>query len=302
MAYLVIEDFRGGVDRRRPIYASKPGTLWSCSNAHISMGGDIDVRKAFVDRGSFSAQTFGLVAVGSARYTFGSSAAAAVTVPSGVTYQQLVYNGGAMTRFIDHDLFDGRIYVIAEFGDGSVQHFYDGVLVADWNDGIVRASMNNLAGMATALAALINASANYSATAAGNVITVTAAATNLAFTVLTLAENGGAHDDETLTYVTTTPAGVGVSQVGTLTLGGTFDPGDRFGVALSTGSPTPVAEYFGNYGKPFGNATCVKTHKRKVYAGAGSLLFFCGVNEPLGWNEEEDAGAGFIPAANHVGG
>lgn len=422
MAYLVIESFKGGVDRRRPIYASKPGTLWTCENAHISMGGDIEQRKAFVDRGGFSADTFGLVAVGESLYTFGSSAPGAVTVPSGVIYQQFVYPGAAMTKYIDHDLFDGLIYVIAQFGDGSVQHFYDGVLVAAWNDGIVRSYMGNLTGMATALAALIDASVNYVALAAAQVITVTAATAGVPFTASPFAENGGATDDETMVAATVTPNVVGVTsasssftfsvrggpgagalggllvggvavisvgvnwatsdtvfaaaiatqintdvsapdytatssgaevtvtaavvgptanglevlatttgtaragtqaaagsdaigsmaggatavvavaQVVTLTLGGTFDPGDRFGATMTSGTNPAVVEYFGNVAKPFGNAMCVKTHKRKMYVGAGSLLFFSKVNDPTAWNSDVDAGAGFINAANHVGG
>lgn len=302
MPYLIIDSFQGGVDRRRPIYAGKPGTLWDCSNAHISMGGDIEVRKSLVDQGAFSATTFGLVARGSTLYTFGSEAAP--SVPSQVVYQRLQYPGGAMTKFLDADLFDGKLYVIARFGDGSVQHFYDGTLVADWNDGIVRAYMGSMAGMAAAFAALINAdaSARYTASAAGSVVTLTAVTLDLAFTVTTMAEDGGNHDDETLVYATTTAASPGVAQVGTLTFGGTFDPGDRFGVTLSTGTPTATVDYIGNVGKPFGSATCVRTHKRKVYAGAGPILFFSGVNEPTEWNSDVDAGAGFIPAANHVGG
>ena len=421
MPYLILEDFKGGVDRRRPRYSGKPGTLWNGKNVHLSMGGDIEVRPGFIDQGTFGSDTFGLFPVGNVLYTFGSAATA--TTPSGVIYQRLSYPGGAMTEFIDADLFDGKIYAIARFGDGSVQHFYDGVLVADWNDGIVRPYMGNLIGVATALAALIDASASYVATSALNVITVTAAVAGTPFTVTTFAENGGAVDDETMVDANTTANVVGVSgvqatfgfpvrggtgagslsallvggvsvisgainwatdnatfaaaiaaditafasspkynatatgegvlisaalngvaanglsvvatttgtasvdgqtaaggptiigtmsggvaavtavaQVNTLTLGGTFDPGDRFGVTLASGSPVAVSEYFGNVGKPFGNATCVRTHKRKVYAGAGSILFFCGVNAPVGWNSDFDAGAGFIPASNHVGG
>jgi hypothetical protein len=280
MAYAILEDFKGGVDRRRPRYAGKPGTLWTGANVHISLGGDIEVRKALVDFGEFAEGTFGLVAAGQSLYTFGSEAALAV--PSGVTYQRLSYPGAAMTRFIDADLFSGKLYVIAEFGDGSVQHFYDGTLVAAWNDGIVRAYMGSLAGVAEAFADLINAQASdrYTATA------------------------GGDTDDETLVYAETVAPAPGTPQEGTLTFGGTFDPGDRFGVKLSTGSPA-VYDFIGNYGKPFGNAACVRTHKRKVYAGAGPLLFFSAVNEPTQWNSDsdsDDAGAGFIPVANHVGG
>lgn len=304
MPYLILEDFKGGVDRRRPRYAGKPGTLWSAADAHISLGGDIEGRKAMVDYGDLGDTTFGLVGAGSRLYTFGSEATP--SLPGAVIYQRLQYVGGAMTRFVDADVFNGKLYVIAEFGDGSVQHFYDGTLVAAWNDGIVRAHMGSMAGVASDFADLINAqaSARYTAAAAGNVVTLVAVTDNLAFTVSTLAEDGGDTDDETLTYVETVAPAPGTPQEGTLTFGGTFDPGDRFGVKLSTGSPA-VYDFIGNYGKPFGSAACVRTHKRKVYAGAGPLLFFSAVNEPTLWNSDsdsDDAGAGFIPVANHVGG
>ena len=42
MGYLVIENLVGGVDRRRPRYVGKPGTLWNGKNIHISMGGDVE--------------------------------------------------------------------------------------------------------------------------------------------------------------------------------------------------------------------------------------------------------------------
>lgn len=48
MAYLVIENFAGGTDRSRPIYASSAGTLWSGINGHMTRGGDFEKRKNFV--------------------------------------------------------------------------------------------------------------------------------------------------------------------------------------------------------------------------------------------------------------
>lgn len=304
MAYLLIEDLRGGVDRRRPIHALKAGALWTCINAHITNGGDVEKRKAFVGQGDFSPTTFGLAAQGDVLYTFGSVAEASVTLPGGVHYQRLesIY-GGPMTAVVDWDLFGGKLYVIARFADGFVEHFYDGTLITSWTEGIVRASMGTLATLATKFAALINAraAARYSATAAGNVVTITAVAVDLDFTVQTLAIDGGLVDDQTIVYATTTPAAPATAQVGTITLGGTFDPGDRFGFSLTTGSVS-VVDYFGNYAQPFGNAATVKTHKRKMYAGAGGYLHFSAVNDPTLWNTDADPGAGFLIASNHVGG
>lgn len=302
MAYLYLEDWRGGVDRRRPIHALKPGTLWECSNAHITMGGDIEKRKAFVEKGDFSNNTFGLFEAGDVLYTFGSDSAAAVSTPAGVTYMQLSHpNGLPMTAFVDGDLFSGLMYVIARFADDSVLHFYNGTLVADWNDGIVRAPMGSLSGMATAMAALINASSNYDAVAAGVVVTVTAAALNVPFTASTFSENMGTNPLNSLVYATTTPASPGVAQVGTLTFTGVYEVNDRYGVTLATGTPS-VTEYFGNTGKPYGNAACVKTHKRKMYAGAGKILSFSEVNDATDWNSDVDVGAGFLNASTHLGG
>ncbi len=48
MAYIIIENFAGGVDRSRPIYASNAGTLWSGVNGHMTRGGDFEKRKAFI--------------------------------------------------------------------------------------------------------------------------------------------------------------------------------------------------------------------------------------------------------------
>ena len=302
MGYLTLEDFRGGVDRRRPIYAGKPGTLWECINAHITTGGDVEKRKAFAERGAFSANTYGLFAASELLYTFGSEVSTLVTIPGAVRYMRLQHPLGApMLRVLDADLFSGLIYVIAEFADSSVMHFYNGTLVRAWSNGLVLASDSSLANVATRLAALINASTNYSATAVGNVITIVAAVNDKAFSCLTLAENGGTVDDEAMVYVQTVAPSPGVSQEGTLTLSGTFDVGDRFGARLVTGTPD-VIEYFGNYAQPYGAASCVKTHKRKMYVGARSLLEFSKVNDATAWNVDVDAGAGFMNLSNHVGG
>jgi hypothetical protein len=327
-----------------------------------------------------------------------------------------------MVALVYTDLFGGSIYAVAAFADGTHLHFYNGVIIADWVDGIVLVNDVTLTGVAAKLAALIDASPNYSATSAGPVVTVTAQPAANPYTVLTQVINGGVVDDQAITYaqtvanvtgVTGTAAACGfqitagdavatitslkiggteilggtitwavsntatatatatqintntgstgwgavavgqtvnitnvatgtvnndltftgtwtgnlkingvaagagvtiqqtsgglnavtaVAQVGTLTLTGTFEAGDAFGVRLTSGAVTLTSEYFGNYAKPYGLASVVKTHKRKMYVGLGPLIDFCQVNDATGWNFDLDPGAGFINGSTHVGG
>ena len=44
MAYVLIEDFRGGLDARRSDVTATPGTLITLKNAHITRGGEIEKR------------------------------------------------------------------------------------------------------------------------------------------------------------------------------------------------------------------------------------------------------------------
>lgn len=131
MSYIVIAGFNLGVDRRRPIYSSPSGSLWEGVNCHLTRGGDIEKRKAFALHASLPAGTFGLAESGNALYVFGSGADPGM--PSGVTYQRLQHpTSSAMTELLDTDLFNGQIYAIAKFADGSIHHFYNGTRIAFW--------------------------------------------------------------------------------------------------------------------------------------------------------------------------
>lgn len=422
MAYLLLNDWKAGVDRRRPIYALPPGTIWDGINCHISRGGDIEIRKAFVDLDEFSENTFGLIAKGDSLYTFGSDDPAMVTLPGGVLYQRLQHPYGfQMVALVTADLFGGFIFAIARYAEGSTCVFYNGVLVADWNDGVVRNGMGIIQNVAAALATLIDASANFSAVQVGATVVVTSSNAGTPFTTLVQAINGGNIDNQAISVATTTAnvaavagvlagfsfqvtagtaagsvtsitvnaveilvnpvtwassnqefarllaveinlhtgvtgwtadssgqfvglhknvvgvafnglAVVGTSavdvrldgkavgvtalgstsggvdavaagaQVDTITLSGTFDPGDSFGARMTTQFESPVTEYFGNYAKPTGVPTVCRTLKRKMYVGAGPLLEFSQVNDATGWNVDTDPGAGFLNASTHVGG
>lgn len=200
MSYTVVENFSGGVDRTRPIYALKNGQLFEGINGHISRGGDFEKRKAFVKKYELPSGTFGLLAIGTALYTFGSDASPAV--PTGINYQRLQHEtaGYNMVEMVYADVFEGKAYVIARFWNGTTyvnRHFYDGTRITDWTEGVS--------------------------------------------------------------------------------------------------------------GKPSAIGTIAKTHKRKVYSAAGSILYFCDVDEPTSWNwiatgspgASSGVGAGFVNMANH---
>ncbi|OFX03281.1 MAG: hypothetical protein A3E78_12150 [Alphaproteobacteria bacterium RIFCSPHIGHO2_12_FULL_63_12] len=413
MSYGVVEDFKGGLDRRRKRIAGVPGTLWTCENAHITRGGEIEKRKRWVPKYTLPAGTFGMESAGGALYVFGSASTPA-GIPAGVTYQRLQHpDAVAMSAIVDTEVFDGTIYAIAEFTDGTIHHFYDGTVVADWNSGIVTAAMANNNGIAEHLKALIDADAAYTATRASAVVTITAAVAGTPFTIARETENvvGGTADQsitlaetvanvpgvsETLatarfritggtsnpgtnnldsitvdgveilnvavdwatsnsvtaaniatqintynstpeytatsdgpeviisaatgsgstpnalavvitvtggnvtvdTNNTTMTGGVdavsGQAQVYTATIGGTYEVGDKFSIEIDD-------KDFGFVGNPASKGEFAFTQKSKVYALAGSIAYFCAVDDPTAWNVA-DTGAGFQNMASQDSG
>lgn len=196
MAYLVIKDFQYGMDRRRPREVGVPGTLWVLKNAHLTRGGDIERAKKFVPTYTLPEGTHGLAQVRGQLYVFGSSSLANA-VPLGVLYQQLQAPGAAaMTRVIDVAGFNGKLYVIAEFADGSIHHFYDGTRVSHWQTlSETNASREVLTEF---LANLINQDPDVKATAAGSKITITAAVPGVAFTIARSTTQGGGDTSQSI--------------------------------------------------------------------------------------------------------
>lgn len=197
MSYISINALKGGMDRRHKRISAEPGTLWTLTNGHLTRGGEVERSKKFVAKYTLPAGTFSMATIGGALYVFGSVANPGV--PSGVTYERLQHPDGSttMTTLLDWQPFDGKIYAVAKFADGKVFHYYDGVIVSDWVAGVVRVDQITLANVATSLAALIEADDDYTASAVGNVVTITGSDT-ADFTLELLAENGGTVDDQTL--------------------------------------------------------------------------------------------------------
>lgn len=227
MAYLSISDFKYGLDRRRPRVAGVPGTLWNIKNAHLTRGGDIERAKKFAALYNLPAGTFGMGQVGGQLYVFGSNDLAN-SMPVGVQYQRLQSpNGQAMTSVLSIRTFDRRLYVIAEYADGNIYHFYDGSRVTAL-DGLSD-SNSNLAAVAAYLADRINTRSDVAATAFGNSVTVRAIVPGVPFTFGASTSDGGGTNDQAIVTSTVQPNVSAVAETqasGTVTItGGTFDPG-----------------------------------------------------------------------------
>lgn len=226
MAQVVISDFKYGLDRTRPRVAGIPGTLWAGVNVHISRGGDIERAKKFVEAYDLPAGTFGMGQVRGQLYVFGSADLSGL-MPNGVQYQRLVApNSPAMVRVLFNNTFDGAHYVIADYADGNIHHFYDGTRVDELDSlADLNASYTTLAEY---LAEKINANAAVEALSFGSTILVTAVTPGTAFTLAAATVDVGGTDDQTAVVSAVQANVAAVAEVratGTVTItGGTRDP------------------------------------------------------------------------------
>ena len=198
-----IQSFKFGLDTRRSLVTSQPGTLAKCENAHINEGAEIDKRKAFVRMG-LPAGTFGLQATikGFVVFGIGATPAGLAAYPSyNTTWGQNVpplsymvltspasFGATAMKALIFSTVYKGLPFCIAQFNDTneSVLAFYNGQFVQDFAAGEVGEVMvgpSYAADQATQAAAIINAgyaagTINYTAVANGNVVTITGVSGN----------------------------------------------------------------------------------------------------------------------------
>ncbi len=140
MGTIWVKEFTGGLDARRLPETTPPGVMIRARDGHITRGGEFEKRAAFVPAYDLPAGTVGLAFTRTGLVVFGH--ATAPSLPSGVSYQRLRHPNGvtALVEVPSFDLYDGKIYAVGVFADGSVYHFYDGERVEDWFDGRARAS------------------------------------------------------------------------------------------------------------------------------------------------------------------
>jgi hypothetical protein len=129
LPYFTITDFAAGLDLRRSELTAPAGTLRSMRNAHVTPGGEIEKRMAFVPFWTVDAASRGLVEVNQKLYTFGPNGPYKVEPPSGtwsigVLGQQVT----SIYEIIDYDLFDNKVFTILwKDAVGTVGRYYDGI-------------------------------------------------------------------------------------------------------------------------------------------------------------------------------
>ena len=129
MPYFTITDFAAGLDLRRSELTAPAGTLRAMTNCHVTPGGEIEKRMAFVPFWSCDPLSKGIVEVNQKLYAFGPNGPYAVEPPSG-TWSVGVLGQATPTIFeiIDYDLFDNKVFTLLwKDAAGTVGRYYDGV-------------------------------------------------------------------------------------------------------------------------------------------------------------------------------
>jgi len=143
--YFLIHDFSAGLDLRKSQVTAPAGTLRRIRNAHVTPGGEIEKRKAFVQRATVPDGCFGLAALGDTLYTFSNSVVSGnaefqvMRLPTGTSYQ--------LNKILDYDIFDGQLYVVARDTNNNVQHFYNGVYVPEGKGTSIRTYREKIHGV-----------------------------------------------------------------------------------------------------------------------------------------------------------
>jgi hypothetical protein len=134
MPYFTITDFAAGLDLRKSPLTAPPGTLRVLKNCHITPGGEIEKRFAFVKMATVDPASKGLVEVNGNLYVFGPGGPGQTDPTGPWTIGTLQLAASAIERVIDFDLFDNKVFAIAETDTaGTVQRFYDGTEVPGAN-------------------------------------------------------------------------------------------------------------------------------------------------------------------------
>lgn len=181
MSEFEITNFIQGLDTRRMSISAPVGTLSKLENAHINRGAEIEKRKAFVEKYDLSG-TVGLAEIKGTIWVFGSQDRPA-SLNTSISYQKLEHPSGAnLSRIMDWTTFGGELYVSALFDDGSIHHFYNGVIVEFWKDfsGVSQISSNEQ--VATYLAGIIDPEDAYISSSSLNTVRVEASVSGTEFT------------------------------------------------------------------------------------------------------------------------
>jgi hypothetical protein len=137
MAYTVLKNFERGIDARRLIDCTEPGALLDARDCHVTRGGELEKRAAFVENTTLPASTVGLYVregpTGIELNTWGDAATAPAGMPSNGVYNSIPYPAcGALIAILSVEEFLGKLYVVAQYADGHIVHWWQGIPVSDY--------------------------------------------------------------------------------------------------------------------------------------------------------------------------
>jgi hypothetical protein len=119
---------RGGINRLRTKGGARADSLYDFLNGYLTDDGTAKVRPGTIRTAALDTATRGLTYFDGSRHTF---AASVVTVPAGYTLHVLVHPDQdpnnpviALHRIHFAEPFLGFLYVVAEFVDGGVYHYW----------------------------------------------------------------------------------------------------------------------------------------------------------------------------------
>lgn len=124
MPYFLTENFSAGIDTRKHPITAPSGTLRDLRNLHITPGGEIEKRKAFIEAFDVSGTLDkSLMRVGATVWVVGTGTDDTF---GGLSLRYL--SGPTITatkELLDWDIFDGRLYyTVLDTSDDTVEHWY----------------------------------------------------------------------------------------------------------------------------------------------------------------------------------
>lgn len=132
MPYFTITDFAAGLDLRRSALTAPAGTLRKLLNCHVTPGGEIEKRFAFVKFWTADVYSQGIIELQGKLYTFVPGGTTTTDPANTWSVGTMQLNCTKINKILDYDFFDRKVFVIAYVDDNltTPKHFYNGAIVA----------------------------------------------------------------------------------------------------------------------------------------------------------------------------
>lgn len=128
MTAITYDRFDGGLDLRQLASSADANRLRVLKNAYITTGRTIKKRKGTMIVGTLPGNTVGLFSGIDGLFTFtsdtGSPDSVHVHEVGLVRIVKLFYQGDSLSRIVNVEVFNGNLYVAAQFTTGTIRHFY----------------------------------------------------------------------------------------------------------------------------------------------------------------------------------